>query len=155
MKGKILDYSVQNNSGVISGVDGERYTFVGSEWKSNNPPLLGMSVDFDAQGKNAVGVYKDLVSSSGSTTGDKNKITAGLLAIFLGGFGVHKFYLGYNNSGLVYLLTNTIGWIVTAFLLGLPNIALAIIALIEGITYLQKSDEEFNRIYVQGKKEWF
>ena len=153
MKGKILDYSVQTNSGVISGADGGRYTFIGSEWKSNNPPLLGMSVDFDVQGKNAVGVYKDTVSSSGSS-GNKNRLTAGLLAIFLGGFGVHKFYLGYNNSGLVYLLTNTIGWFITAFLLGLPNLALAVIALIEGITYLSKSDEEFDRTYVQGKKEW-
>jgi hypothetical protein len=33
MKGQILDFSVQNNEGVISGADGARYTFTGSEWK--------------------------------------------------------------------------------------------------------------------------
>jgi hypothetical protein len=30
-----------------------------------------------------------------------------------------------------------------------------IIALIEGIIYLTKSDEEFVRTYVDGRKEWF
>ena len=32
--------------------------------------------------------------------------------------------------------------------------AVMLLALIEGIIYLTKSDEEFDRIYVQGKKEW-
>jgi hypothetical protein len=44
---------------------------------------------------------------------------------------------------------------VTIFLLGLPNAALEIIALIEGIIYLTKSDEEFEQTYVVGKKPWF
>ncbi|MBD2482863.1 NINE protein [Planktothrix sp. FACHB-1365] len=34
----------------------------------------------------------------------KNKIVAALLAFFLGIFGVHKFYLGENLGGVVYLL---------------------------------------------------
>jgi hypothetical protein len=33
--------------------------------------------------------------------------------------------------------------------------AMHIIGLIEGIIYLTKSDEEFVRIYVDGRKEWF
>jgi len=53
------------------------------------------------------------------------------------------------------LLVNTIGWIITIFLLGIPNIILWIIAMIEGIIYLTKSDEEFERTYVIGKKQWF
>lgn len=35
---------------------------------------------------------------------DKSKLTAGLLAIFLGAFGVHRFYLGYTTLGIVQLL---------------------------------------------------
>jgi len=156
MKGQVLDYSVQANSGVISGQDGARYTFAGSEWKADVPPSRGMSVDFDVQGTNAVGVYRALGSAgTGAAPGSKSKVAAGLLAIFLGGLGIHKFYLGYTGPGLVYLLTNTIGWVVTIFLLGLPNAALEIIALIEGIIYLTKSDEEFEQTYVAGKKPWF
>jgi TM2 domain-containing membrane protein YozV len=112
-----------------------------------------MSVDFDVQGDTAVAVYRALAGTSAS--GSKSKIAAGLLAIFLGGLGIHKFYLGYTGPGLVYLLTNTVGWIVTIFMLGLPNIALWIIALVEGIIYLTKSDEEFEQMYVVGRKGWF
>jgi len=156
MKGNVLDYSVQSNSGVISGADGSRYTFVGSEWKGDATPSRGMAVDFDVQGTNAVAVYRALAGAgSSATSGAKSKVAAGLLAIFLGGLGIHKFYLGYMGPGLVYLLVNTIGWVVTIFLLGLPNMVFGIIALIEGIIYLTKSDEEFEQTYVVGKKPWF
>ena len=33
----------------------------------------------------------------------KNKVTAGLFGILLGGFGAHKFYLGNVGLGIVYL----------------------------------------------------
>src|SRR5690554_3028666 len=35
---------------------------------------------------------------------NKSKTTAGLLAIFLGAFGIHKFYLGRTGMGILYLL---------------------------------------------------
>ena len=149
MKGRILDYTVQSNSGVISGDDGGRYGFSGADWKADVVPRKGMAVDFDVQDTNAVGIYPALES-----VGSKSKIAAGLFAILLGGLGIHKFYLGYTGPGLVYLLTNTIGWIVTAFMLGVPNIILMVLALVEGIIYLTKTDEEFERIYVVGRKPW-
>jgi TM2 domain-containing membrane protein YozV len=156
MKGQILEFSVQTSQGVISGADGSRYPFTGSEWKGDTPPTRGMSVDFDVQGSNAVAVYKALGSAGSSgTPGSKNRQVAGLLAIFLGGIGIHKFYLGYTKQGLVYLLANTIGCVVTMFLLWIPNIALYCMAVIEGIIYLTKSDEEFEQTYVVGKKPWF
>jgi len=154
MKGQVLEFSVQTNSGVISGADGSRYTFAGSEWKGDNSPMRGMSVDFDSDGTNAVAVYKALGGGIASP-GSKDKTVAGLLAIFLGGFGIHKFYLGYTTPGLVYLLVNTIGFSVTWMLVFLPNIVLGVIALIEGIIYLTKSDEDFEQTYVVGKKLWF
>ncbi len=60
-----------------------------------------------------------------------NKIAAGVLAILLGGIGIHKFYLGQNGRGVLYLLF---------FWTGIP----AIIGLIEGIIYLTMSDEAFD-----------
>src|SRR5690349_15723924 len=105
MKGQILDYSAQTNSGVISGADGSRYTFVGSEWKGDSLPIRGTAVDFDVHEGNAIGIYKALGGGPAPTAGQKNKTTAGLLAIFLGGFGIHKFYLGFTAAGLVFLLT--------------------------------------------------
>jgi TM2 domain len=35
---------------------------------------------------------------------EHNKTTAALLAIFLGDFGAHKFYLGHNVAGFLYLI---------------------------------------------------
>jgi TM2 domain-containing membrane protein YozV len=77
-----------------------------------------------------------------------NKIPAGVCGILLGSFGIHKFILGYTGAGLVMLLA-------TLLTCGIAGVVLHIIGLIEGIIYLCKSDEEFVRIYVDGRKEWF
>jgi hypothetical protein len=37
--------------------------------------------------------------------GDKSQTVAWLLALFLGGLGIHRFYLGYTWQGVVQLLT--------------------------------------------------
>ncbi|MFQ6941511.1 MAG: TM2 domain-containing protein [Collinsella intestinalis] len=73
-----------------------------------------------------------------------------MLAIFLGGLGIHKFYLGYTTQGIILLLVTILG----ALLLSGPLIT-GVISLIEGIIYLTKSDEDFYNIYVANKKEWF
>ena len=41
------------------------------------------------------------------------KLAAGLLAIFFGSFGVHKFVLGYNNAGIIMLVVSLAGGVVT------------------------------------------
>lgn len=84
----------------------------------------------------------------GAQSGSKNKTTAGLLGIFLGSLGIHKFYLGYNKTGLIMLLVSLLTFGIGAFVM-------EIIALIEGIIYLSKSDEEFDELYVQNQKQWF
>jgi TM2 domain-containing membrane protein YozV len=77
-----------------------------------------------------------------------NKIAAGICGILLGWLGVHKFILGYTGAGLIMLL-------VTVLTCGLAYPIMHIIGLIEGIIYLCKTDEEFVRVYVDGRKEWF
>ena len=159
MKGQILNFSAQSNSGAISGEDGERYSFDGSDWQGNRPPARGMSVDFTVEGNQAKDIYvavsrtSSLAASMASS--GKSKTTAGLLGIFLGHLGIHKFYLGFTGPGLVFLLINTVGWTVSWMLLWIPHIIVGIIAFIEGIIYLTKSDEEFEQIYVIGKRKWF
>jgi TM2 domain-containing membrane protein YozV len=75
--------------------------------------------------------------------GADKKIIVGICAILLGGFGVHKFILGYTNEGIIQLV------------LGLCFGIGGIIGIIEGIIYLTKSDEEFARTYLIEKKPWF
>ncbi|MGE5549518.1 MAG: NINE protein [Bacteroidota bacterium] len=38
----------------------------------------------------------------------KSKMTAGLLGIFLGGFGIHRFYLGYTGIGVAQIIVSLI-----------------------------------------------
>lgn len=80
------------------------------------------------------------------------KIIAGVLAILLGAFGVHKFILGYNKEGLIMLgVTIILG----AFTCGVGASLMGLIGLIEGIVYLTKTDAEFYNTYQVGKKTWF
>ena len=149
MKGRVLNYSIQENSGVISGDDGERYAFAGTEWKETEPPLRGAYVDFEAQGADAVEISRALGTSAGTASRNKEKIVAGVFAITLGGLGIHKFYLGYKTAGIIHILIFFIGMI--PFFIG--TIVISVIAIIEGI--IIKSDEEFEYTYVVNKKEWF
>lgn len=57
MKGKILDYNFQESKGIISGEDGNRYTFENSQWKGSVNPKANQVVDFDFDGQNAKDIY--------------------------------------------------------------------------------------------------
>lgn len=94
------------------------------------------------QGSNNYGNY-NRKNNNGAPI-DNKKIAAGLLGIFLGPWGVHKFYLGYTTEGIIQIL-------ITLFSCG----TLGILGIIEGIVYLTKSDEEFYQIYQVNKKGWF
>ena len=65
----------------------------------------------------------------------KSRVLAGILALFLGGLGIHKFYCGRPGLGILYLL---FCW---TFIPG-------IIAFFEALIYFfTKSDEEFTTRY--------
>ena len=64
---------------------------------------------------------------------NKSKITAGVLALFFGSLGIHRFYLG-QWWGIFYIL---FCW----------TFIPAIVSAIEGIVFLCSSDESFDRKY--------
>lgn len=80
--------------------------------------------------------------------GADKKIVAGIIAIIVGSFGIHKFILGYQREGLIMLLVT----VLSCFML---SPVIHVIAIVEGIMYLTKSDEDFVRTYIQGRKGWF
>jgi len=149
MQGTVLEFDKQSSIGLISGSDGNRYEFIGADIQSNFHALrIGTLVDFQAENNKAKQIYLLNLSKS---SGSKSKIAAGLLAIFLGGLGIHKFYLGYPKAGIIMLLICIFGFI---FLL-IPTIIISIISFIEGIIYITKSDEDFDEIYVSNVRQWF
>lgn len=66
----------------------------------------------------------------------KDKTTAGLIALLLGGIGGHKFYLGDTGTGVMYLIFS---W---TFIPG-------IIAFFEAIGFFMMDDQRFNQKYNQ------
>jgi TM2 domain-containing membrane protein YozV len=64
----------------------------------------------------------------------KNKTSAALFAFFLGGLGIHKFYLGQTALGILYLV---FCW----------TFIPAIVAFVEGIILIGMSDQEFAQKY--------
>jgi hypothetical protein len=70
------------------------------------PPYQGQQMPYAGQPA-PYGAYPGVyygVDMYGRPLSDKDKLTAGLLGIFLGNFGVGRFYLGYTNIGVLQLL---------------------------------------------------
>lgn len=80
------------------------------------------------------------------------QILSGYSGIIFGGFGVHKFILGYAPEGAIMLMISILGMI---FAYGLPFIIMQIIGLLEGMIYLNKSHEEFIDTYFVNRQGWF
>jgi TM2 domain-containing membrane protein YozV len=146
----------------IIGTDGKQYGPIGVEqirrWLAENrvnaqtlaqadgvqewKPLISFP-EFASEFKKMPPIAPPVDASRASS-----KILAGICGILLGSLGIHKFILGYTGAGLVMLLVSVLSCFILAPIMHL-------IGLIEGIIYLCKSDEEFVRIYVDGRKEWF
>jgi TM2 domain-containing membrane protein YozV len=74
------------------------------------------------------------VTTAPVPTTTKSKTTAALFAFFLGGIGIHKFYLGQVAAGILYLV---FCW----------TFIPALIAFIEFLVLLGMSESEFARKY--------
>lgn len=68
----------------------------------------------------------------------KDKLTAGLLALFVGYLGVHRFYLGQAGLGIIYI-------VLLFFTCGISGI----VSTIDGIMILTMSDADFDKKYNQ------
>ncbi|CAM1345944.1 TM2 domain-containing protein [Tenacibaculum crassostreae] len=100
----------------------------------------------------------EVVNENGNPvpTQESKRILAGILAIILGGFGVHKFVLGYTKEGLVLLGATLLSMLLMCLIIGAFLIYIPwIIGLVEGIIYLTKSDEEFIQTYQVNQRGWF
>jgi TM2 domain-containing membrane protein YozV len=76
-----------------SGGPGQQY-WDGQQWQA--APSPGVPAPYGGVGYG--------VDQYGRPLSDKSKLVAGLLQIFLGGFGVGRFYLGYTTIGVLQLV---------------------------------------------------
>jgi len=142
VRGKVLSFN--GSTGLISGDDAKRYRFSVSDLMGDTVFVpAGSTVDFEASGDGAVSIYV-----LATALGEKNRYVAALLAcpFLLGMLGLHKFYMGRVWAGVVMLVGTCL--IITSPLVG-------IIAFIEMLIYLIRSDQSFYEDYVAGNKSWF
>jgi len=95
-------------------------------WWTLIPSIIGI-----VQG---VGYLKDNDEIFIREVKESKRVTAGLLAIFFGGFGIHKFYLGKVLQGFVHFIFS---FTLIPFIIGI----------MEGLKYLKATDQEFTIRY--------
>lgn len=75
----------------------------------NNPDnALNCSACGAALGAQAPGAAPP-VTPTAAPVAQKSKLTAGLLAIFLGTLGIHNFYLGFTTKAIIQLVVSLLG----------------------------------------------
>ena len=149
MRGVVLGYDTAAGKGVISGDDDKRYSVDRAGLGDGVHSLMpGKKVDFIAESGCATSVFP---IAGDFSLGEKNKWIAAALALIFSGLAIHKFYLGKNTAGFI-MLAVFLGGIILA---GIPTAIMAIIAFIEGIIYLVKSEQQFYDDYVAGDRAWF
>jgi len=96
----------------------------------------GETINIKAEICPKCGVRQPSTNNSGfsTTASGRSRMVAAILALLLGGFGIHRFYLGKIVSGIFYLL---FCW----------TFIPAIIAFIEAIFLLCMSDDKFAAKY--------
>jgi TM2 domain-containing membrane protein YozV len=80
------------------------------------------------------------------------QLLAGYTGIIFGGFGIHKFILGYFPEGFVMLIISVVG---SYFTYGFTLLIMQLVGLMEGMIYLNKSHDEFVNTYFVNKQGWF
>ncbi len=83
-------------------------------WVSTNPVQAAIANNFFP----VISQQYNAIATSSGGSGGKSQIVALLLVIFLGGLGIHRFYLGYTGIGIVQLLMALIGTILIFVLIG-------------------------------------
>lgn len=123
----------------VRSADGSRRYFSPDEWKGSFPVQPGMRVDYDvgadSLARNVFPIDKNL-SQANSSKAPKTKTAATLMAFFLGGLGLHKFYLGAWGWGVIYLV---FCWTYIPLLF----------AIIETVRYITLSEDEFQEKYAK------
>ncbi|UJB66898.1 TM2 domain-containing protein [Acidovorax sp. YS12] len=158
MRGQILAYVADKEMGLIATAEGQRLSFRATDWMEVIAPERGMAVEcvaLDAHRAGQVQLALPEPAAAPAVNGPpplalrpKRKPVITLLALFLGAFGAHRFYMGAWGWGLLQLLGVPVVIGVLFALLpplgGLLYFAFAVFIMVELVRYVWMSDTEFD-----------
>lgn len=156
MRGQILAYVADKEMGLIATAEGQRLSFRTADWMEVIPPERGMAVEcvaLDAHRASQVQLaLPEAVAVPPApqplAQRPKRKPVLTLLALFLGYYGAHRFYMGAWGLGLLQLLgLPVLVGILFALLppLGVLLLLGAIVfTIVEYVRYIWMSDAEFD-----------
>lgn len=125
---------------------------------TQNPGINTRCVNCGTAMPVAAAPMQQMPNMGAKPAGADKKVAAGICGIVLGGLGIHKFILGYQQEGIIMLSVYLGGLILGFFTCGITfllSMAVHIVGIVEGVMYLTKSDEEFVNTYITHKKPWF
>jgi TM2 domain-containing membrane protein YozV len=125
---------------------------------TQNPGINSRCVNCGTAMPVAAAPMQQMPNVGAKPVGADKKVAAGICGIVLGGLGIHKFILGYQQEGIIMLSVYLGGLILGFFTCGITfllSMAVHVVGIVEGIMYLMKSDEEFVDTYINHKKPWF
>lgn len=168
MKGKILDFTIQQG-GIIITEDDKRFTFVTTEWKETNLPCKGQLVNFVAHddGK-ATGIYEDISAQPITVTSHDKASTTKDLNIFEYGFNIafrekYATFTGRANRKeywgllLIYAIFNLITFLILSSIDNIEtatalNTAIIITTIVFGVPQIAVTTRRLHDI---GKSGWW
>lgn len=125
---------------------------------TQNPGINTRCVNCGTAMPVAAAPMQQMPNMGAKPAGADKKVAAGICGIVLGGLGIHKFILGYQQEGIIMLSVYLGGLILGFFTCGITfllSMAVHIVGIVEGVMYLTKSDDEFVNTYITHKKPWF
>jgi len=107
MIGHIESYDEKCQTGAIKCED-KFYEFHIDEWNLDTLPKAGDDVDFMPEDDGSATNIGPVGEYLQNTTAVKSRLTAGLLGVFLGAAGIHRFYLGFYTIGILQLIITVV-----------------------------------------------
>ena len=98
MRGRVLGFDPDTNTGAISGDDGRRYDFARIEWHGRTNPTHGIAIDFVPDGQRATRIYPVVAAYDPADASTANIIyILYLLSLVLGVTSIVGLVMAYVN----------------------------------------------------------
>ena len=156
MRGQILVFNEQKQTGVIAAENSQRLMFPISNWQDVVPPEAGMAVEFTLNQNGQPQQIQLALPQPTNTYSAQPKLKAQhpkrkpvltLWALFLGCLGAHRFYMGAWGWGLAQalgvLILSAIFGAIHPSLGALPYLAVLVLTWVEVVRYIWMSDAAF------------